>query len=499
MIPLHTQGECLRLSPASWPSRSRRARPSAGGSCLLASLCLICGGSSLLGQTSVSAEHFLVAGQAASLERHYSEAIRILKQGLQNFPDDNRIRIELGRVYMFTHRDTLATRLFREALHREPGNREAKLELARALGYRHDYQESNQLYQQLLNADEHGEAAEIGLASNLIHQGRRAEARQLVMEGLAHHPNSLILQEYADRLEKSELGGDQREPARRVNQVQTSTDYVSDSAGNHFWQASQRFDYMFAPGVSNHLEAEQRWLRHPGHPSANVASGTDEVHFQLTDPVAISLGGGGVRFADGSGRLLYRSALDFHPARQMWLGVSFSRTPFYPDTRSARFDLTREGWLAIFDWQPGPWRANAWWSRQHYSDGNVERRQSAEVLRWIGSPRVAVGAGYRLTHYDFKQDLNHGYFSPDEYTSHLGITGLSLRVGKSYHGEYLARIGAESLARGAPFKTAWEVSVRNWVQLGKWELGADYFYSHVAQSTGAFSAQAGRLAATYRF
>lgn len=445
------------------------------------------------------ASHILAAGQAAILERHYREAIRLLKGGLERFPADNRIRVELGRAYLANHQDAPAIKLFREALRREPNNRLARLGLARVLAYRRDWKASDPLYRALLKPDEHDEAAEIGLAGNLIHQGRRAEAQQIVAIGLEQHPNSLVLQEYADRLQQAKLGADEREPAPRPNRVQTDADYVSDTAGNVSWRSSQRFDYQLSPSLSNQVTIEERWLRHGGRPPANVAAGTDEIQLRLSGPLALTVGGGGVRFADGTDRALYRTALDYHPADKMWLQLGFSRSPFYPDTHAARFDLTTEGWLAIFDWHPGLWQANVWWSRQQFSDGNVGRRGSAEVLRWIGTSRLAVGGGYRFTRYDFKEDPGHGYFSPDEYQSHLGITGLRVRMRKVFTGEYLVRAGGESLGRGAPFQAAWEASLRNRAFVGNWELGADYFYFHLTQSTGAYGAQAGRVVVAYHF
>jgi tetratricopeptide (TPR) repeat protein len=450
-------------------------------------------------QNSPSPEHVLAEGKAALLERQYARAIRTLKQGLQRFPNRNDIRVLLGRAYLLNHQDVPAIALFREALRREPANRLAKLELGRALGYRHEYKLSDELYRELLNSDAHDEAAATGLASNLLHQKRRIEARQIIEEALKLHPNSLLLQEYQDRLKRGDLGGEEQAPAKGENRVEVDTDYVSDSDGNHFWRASQRFDYELTPNISNHLEVEERWLRHPGRASANVAAGLDEVHFHVAGPVSLSAGGGGVDFGDGSSRSLYGGALGLHPAPRAWLEAGFSRTPFYPDAHAAQYHLTMEGWHAAFDWQPGPWRASAWWAKQHLSDGNLAQREDAEVLRWLGSPRFAIAAGYRYTHYDFKEDPHHGYFSPDEYQSQLGVTGVSFKIRRSFSAEYMVRLGAQSLARGSPYQFASEVSLRNKAVIGKWEFSIDYFYFHQAQPSGAFSSQAGRLVVAYRF
>src|SRR6202022_1771615 len=110
----------------------------------------------------------------------------------------------------------------------------------------------------------------------------------------------------------------------------------------------------------------------------------------------------------------------------------------------------------------------------------------------------SVGAGYRFNYLPFDQSLLHGYFNPSDYRSHLARTGLKFRVGKVFRAEYLGGAGAESVA-GGPYQSAWELALRNSMKFESWELGGDYFYFHLAQNTGAFRSQAGRLAVAYHF
>jgi hypothetical protein len=212
------------------------------------------------------------------------------------------------------------------------------------------------------------------------------------------------------------------------------------------------------------------------------------------------LGGGGgiVRFADGSSRALYRSELTLHPFKKFWLQGGFSRIPVSPTFEAAQFDLLAEGWWSRLDWQPRHWRLNADFSKQHYSDSNRTQREDAEVLRWLGNSHFALGVGYEYTHSSFSQTLLHGYFSPNQYHNHLGVSGFSFGVGKFFRAEYLGRYGAESVSQN-PYQIAWEATARNRFQLGGLTLGADYSYFHLAQSTGAFRAQMGRVSLAYRF
>src|SRR5450631_4863288 len=174
---------------------------------ILVAICFAADGTRAFSSDEDPIERVLAAGQQAQLERHYGQAIRVLRNGLRDNPRDNRLRLELGRAYLSSGADGRAIRLFREILRTEPNNRLAKLELARALGYGQPYGSSDEIYKELLSANAADETAAIGLASNLLHQQRSSEAGGVVDRALTFHPNSLRLEEYKDRIESGRLGG----------------------------------------------------------------------------------------------------------------------------------------------------------------------------------------------------------------------------------------------------------------------------------------------------
>lgn len=154
------------------------------------------------GCTSTSAEQSLAAGRAALRQKHYAEAIYLLDDASKRFAKDRRVRVELGRAYLYDHQEYRAMRLFREVLREDPSNRPAKLELARALGYHRGYDAANQLYRELLKADPNDEGASVGLIRNLIYEHQTEEARRELDQALARHPNSPRLRNVKARLEK---------------------------------------------------------------------------------------------------------------------------------------------------------------------------------------------------------------------------------------------------------------------------------------------------------
>lgn len=472
---------------------------------LLARLCFAC---ATYGQTQASSEQAVLAGRAAIQQRHYAEAIRLLEDAVKDFPSNRNLTIELGRAYLYNRQDDRAMELFREVLREEPSNRVAKLELARALGYRRDYEASNVLYRDLLNVGP-DEAAEAGLIRNLMHQGKTVEARRELDQALVGFPEGKRLQEYKQKLElrgAHSMGAKRSETSREPKPAWRHTQerlmgtvaYLSDSAGNRSWRWTQGFDYEFARLLATKAQVEERTLWNASSPKANLLWATDDLRWRPTRALQVIAGGGAVRFANGGSRSLYQGELELHPVKGLWLTGGFSRAPIAPTFRATQFSLLAQGWHTRLDWDPRGWRTYAAWSKQHYSDGNHAQRADAELIRWLGPSHFAIAAGYRFSYIGFKESLLHGYFSPRRYQSQLGVTGVRIGVGKRFRGEYLARIGAESIS-GAPYQTAWEVALRNRILLRQWELGGDYFYFHLAQNTGAFRAQSGRFAIAYRF
>ena len=67
---------------------------------ILIAICLTVDGTRAHASDEDPNQRVLLAGQQAMLERHYGQAVRILSRGLKNYPQDNRLRLELGRAYL---------------------------------------------------------------------------------------------------------------------------------------------------------------------------------------------------------------------------------------------------------------------------------------------------------------------------------------------------------------------------------------------------------------
>jgi tetratricopeptide (TPR) repeat protein len=448
-------------------------------------------------EEGASVQQSITEAQAALRHGHYSQASRTLEDALKRFPGNVQLRLELGRAYVYQRRDSEAMEVFRAILQDEPSNREARLELARVLSYDGKYDPANQLFRELLATNPNDEAAAIGLVRNLLSQKKRDDARREVERALARHPNSLRLQEYRDDLLKSQSPLAASREGNELNRVQADTSYFSDTTGNRAWRTGQRFDLQLG-NLTNSFRLDEKSLWVSQGPKANIFTVNDEGRVRLARWLFVAGGAGIVRFPDVSNRALYRGTLILHPLKSFWLQGGFSRIPITPTFQSAQFDLLAEGWWARLDWQPCSWRVSADFSKQHYSDSNRTQREDAEIVRWIGNSHFAVGLGYQYAHSSFAQTFSNGYFNPNQYHSHLGLGGFRFGAGKFYRGEYIVAYGAETVDQN-PYQIAWEATAKNRIVLGKLEMGADYTYFHLAQSTGAFRAQVGRVNVVYRF
>ncbi len=462
-------------------------------------ICFLADGTRAFAADDASVEHVLAAGRQAMLERHSRQAVHILQNGLQIHPQDNQLRLELGRAYLSRRADGQALRLFREILAAEPDNRLAKLEMARALGYDREYTRANHLYQELLSASPADEAAAMGLAGNWLRQRRSSDAGSVIDKALAFHPNSLRLQEYADRIKNGQLGGEERESIPTRTLVEGGAEYVNDSAGNHSWRSLQRMDFGIWSGLTGRVLFEQQFQHSRDDSFEAVETFAQQLRWRPREWLMVSAGGGAVRFNDRDVKAIYDTSMAVQPKQHLVLGGSFSRVPIIPDAEATERKLTAQGWAVFANWTPQHWQINVRGSQQHYSDENIGTRESAEIIREWQVRHLTFETGYRYRHAGFDQELAHGYFSPDSYHSHLGMVGLRSNLGKRYRGTLLVRGGMESAAAGSPFRAASEIYSGNEFLLGRWTLALDYSNYHAVQDSGAFRADSGRFTFTYHF
>ncbi len=440
----------------------------------------------------------IVAQSQESLSDHNEQkALSLIQEGLIKFPNDEELRIQLARIYVEQKHDRQAIGLLNSILLANPASRNAKLELAEIFGYRENYKESDRLYHELLTANPDDEAAALGLVHNLALEGKRAEARAQLQQAFARHPTSLQLQQYTDYLASDPI----ESQTRKIHRVQNSESFFTDTSGNRSVYSSQGMVYQFTRNFTGRMRLEETSLWKTGTITETVLSGVGETRLRLGRYVAVRTSLGAVRFADTSSQLLYGGDLELYPMKGLSLSGGFARYPVSPTFDATAFDLLAQGWHSHVDYHGHNFTVTGSLSFAHYSDGNHGEREWGEVLRWFpwDDNKFAVGGGYAFRHIHFTKDLAHGYFSPNQYRSHLGAAGFRMRLGKHYRGEYLGYGGAENLEDFAGYSPAGVAVMKNDFLFGPWDLAADYTYFHLIQATGAFRTNAVSVTLGYKF
>jgi len=438
----------------------------------------------------------VLASQQSLEQQDVKKAQSLVEEGLRQFPNDTAWQGQLARVDSYDKHDRHAIDLLNKVLRADAANRDAKLELAHIFGYRQNYAASDRLYRELLAADPDDEAASLGLVHNLILEGKRVEARQQVKQSLDKHPGSLGLQQYSDYLVTHRSSEGQRQYFHRI---QAEESFFSDSSGNRSFYSSQGFACDFSQKFTTRSIFEETSLWKPGVGTQTIASGGAEARFRLNSLVTLRAGSGGVRFSDGETHPLYSGDLDLHPWKNLLISGGYFRSYVAPTVDASFFDLLTHGWRTRVDYRTRNLSVTGNLFLRHYSDGNHSEREYAEVLRWFGIRSFSIGGGYAFRHQHFSEDLNHGYFSPGQYRSHLAAAGIRFHIGKIYRAEYLGYGGAEILKGLTDYTPAGELLLKNDFTLGRWNLGADYSHFHLLQTTGAFRADSATVNLGYKF
>lgn len=447
--------------------------------------------------TTLPPAQIVTQSQQALSQGNHKQALRLVMDGLVSYPDNDDLELQLARIFVYEKHDGQAIRKINTVLRRNPSNREAKLALAQVYGYREEYDKSDPIYRELLRQDPSDEAAALGLIHNLVLEDKRQEARLQLDAALKQNPDSLLLLEYNDFLTAT-AAPVQETRTSNYGRVQSGESFFSDSSGNRSLYSSQALGYQITRNLSSRTSVDETALWKTAVPYRTVVSGWEDLRWRFNRYVAARASGGAVRFADSLSDALYAGDLEIYPFKGASISGGYSRFPILPTFDAAGFDLLAAGWHERVEYGTRNFSLKANGYLTHYSDGNRSERESGQAMRWFPVGKVSIGAGYAFRHIHFEQELDHGYFSPSQYWSHLGAGGLRFNIGKFYRGEYLAYLGGEKINAGT-FTNAGELMLRNEFSYRRWNFEANYSHYQLVQSTAAFRSDVASGVVGYRF
>ena len=401
----------------------------------------------LLAEDSSNVHALVRSAMLLSWDRRYNEAVARYDRALTLQPDHPKAQLERAKVLSWDRRFNDAAAAFRVLAKRDPADVDARLGLARALSWSGKQPPARLEYQGILDRDPENAYAMVGVAQTYAWSGNPKTARTWYTRALETRPEmkeALLGLAYLDL-----AAGDLTEAALKAGELESRL--PDDGDVQELQRAVGRARAPWVRGSFDHLEdtddndltrygVESGWV-----PWARIGLTFGVARYDMEDPSGTAsvdalygvLGWrlaakhdlkfrlGGNRREDSTGNtsdiavggLTY--TWDFLPTWQ--LRASARRNSFIysvgildgPGNIIEVYDLFVEG-------RPVErWRVAAGAGTWDISDGN--RRQNAEAGAWYGwSPgRTRIEAGYQFRYLNYDEDLDSGYFDPQNFTANL--------------------------------------------------------------------------------
>ena len=381
----------------------------------------------------------------------YDDALRRYQRALSIDPHDRFALVERAKVLSWAGRYQQAASAFRDLLQEDAGDVEARLGLARVLSWSGQQADARREYRQVLAAHPDDGDALLGVAQTYAWSGELAPARDAYQQAAAKLADPLPAQvglAYLDlwegRLGRAEAearslsashprNADVADLQRAIHRarrpwVAADGSQLDDTDHNLLtvsrletgvrlgggWDAGLHYAHYDVStagqtGTINSVQATAGWTPRPGH-HLDAMVGADRLESSQTPSDVVTDWG-----------LNYR--LPLTGSWQGWAGVR--REPYrysvpLIDNRIVVDSLAVGASGSVL----GPWFVSVEGNGWDVSDGN--RRLAADAAAryraTLGRQHLEAGAVYHWL--DWRQDVNHGYFDPQNFHA----AGLTLRA-----------------------------------------------------------------------
>lgn len=419
----------------------------------------------------------LRSGMLLSWDRRFDQALARYDRLLAREPGNERASLERAKVLSWARRFDEAADAFGTILRGQPDDHDARLGLARTLSWSGRQERARAEYQRLLEQDPDDADALVGVAQTWAWGGHAGKARRYYEAALEAEPGKKeaelglayldlwagdgieagpaiegLVERYPDDNDIRELD----EAYRRKNapHVMGSWDHLEDTDDNDLDIYRVQGGLGLAPRLDLTLGAARYEMEAPGR-SASVDSlyailgwhvarghdvwlriGSDNRERTTGDSDDEAIGGvtWGWRIAPTWSLRLEAATDTFRYSTDILDGPGNTI-----DTYSAHAGgRIGERWRAAFT-------LGAW----EISDGNSRASLDAEGAFLFPLGRARAEAGYRLRAMDYDEDLDNGYFDPQDFNAHLAFFRARDRFGRSdRYWDVQAEAGIQSFRLG---------------------------------------------------
>ena len=366
-------------------------------------------------------------------------------------PGHAQASLERAKVLSWSGKNAEAAEAFRALLVRDSQNREARLGLARSLAWAGRQQDARHEYAILLERNPADAEALVGMAQTHAWSGDLVNARRLYEQALASTPeqrDALLGLAYVDlwagdRGAADSMGlkldarypGDPEVAELRREVSKSGNPWVSGYATSLDDTDDHRMDTLrletgfgfrlFDLGVG----VVRYDLEHPVEGDSTIQGIYETASFRPTSRQRVSLRLGAERLESPGGErdTLMLGGLSWtYGIGGLWqLTAGFDHDPYRYSTAILVNKVTVDDFRLRADATPWPaWRLGGGFARGELDalgPGTENTRDGFDVGAWYRHPfgRITGEAGYIYRFLDYAQDLDLGYFDPQDFTSHL--------------------------------------------------------------------------------
>jgi tetratricopeptide (TPR) repeat protein len=373
-----------------------------------------------------SREAALGRARVLSWQNRLDQALLAYEELLASHPDDAEILRGLALTLAWKGDYDAARRHYESLLGRDAGDVDALIGTARTYAWSGELERARQWYERALGIDPVNKDASIGLGYVEFWSGDLSAAAARAEELERRFPSDKEIREYVSRVRSA-----------RAPWVRTQADRLDDTDDNRL-ETSQVSGGLVLPGGQGLSFGVARYEMEDPTSSASIDSLYGSVSLTLAPGQDLTLRLGvdrredttGETSSDGLGGAFYTWGLD----RRWQVRASASRdairySPTITDNGILVDDLSASGSGAI----GSRWRVDLAASAASLSDDNSRRSWISGFSYRLPVPRVVVETGYRFRWLDYDEDLDSGYFDPQDFASHLAQLRASGDFGARKH------------------------------------------------------------------
>ncbi|MEE9542544.1 MAG: tetratricopeptide repeat protein, partial [Thermodesulfobacteriota bacterium] len=318
------------------------------------------------------------------------------------------VKIELATVLSWRGKRIEAIGLYKEVLKEDSKNKEARMGLARVSSWQGDYDFAIKTYRGILKDDPDNKEARVGLINVLRWKGEVGEALAEAGKFLAEEPDNPKAKRLVRGLRKS-----------KGPYVQFTRSDGEDSDDNRLVRHKLSGYFSLWEGQVLRLSYTKYHATAPFGLEADAGVFTAKSAYEATDDLTLtprlSIASLEAKGGDTT-RLLPALSARWRYSKPLTLSASYSQSVLLDTAQLIRNDIKLDSYSVGGVYKYSIYTISSGFRYGKYPDGNHSNRFNVKVSRGIIKEKHrSLSGGVRFDYVNYDEDLNNGYYDPQEY------------------------------------------------------------------------------------